>query len=53
MQKNEFIQFCDNDFELEEDEEWDEYSLLNGNNFELFLYFSLFFMKLFQNRKVK
>lgn len=30
MSKDEFAEFCENDFELFEDEEWDSYSLLNG-----------------------
>lgn len=30
MNKDEFIEFVDNDHELLEDEEWDNYSLLNG-----------------------
>ena len=30
MTKDEFIEFCENDFELLEDDEWDSYSLLNG-----------------------
>lgn len=30
MNKDEFIEFVENDHELLEDEEWDNYSLLNG-----------------------
>ena len=30
MNKDEFIEFCENDYELLEDDEWDNYSLLNG-----------------------
>jgi len=31
MSKDEFVEFCENEYELLEDEEWDSYSLLNGN----------------------
>ncbi len=36
MNKDEFSEFEDNDFELPMDEEWDSYSLLNGLVFYFF-----------------
>ncbi len=41
MNSDELNEFEENDYELLEDEEWDEYSLLNGN--QLILKFSVHF----------
>lgn len=47
MSRDEFKEFAENDFELLEDEEWDNYSLKNGAYKSIFKCITLIFLKFY------